>query len=316
MNILVTGGSGFIGSRLVGVLLEAGHSVKIFDKNPSKAYPELVILGDMRDAAAVCKAVAGMDVVYHLAAEHADDVRPISLYEDVNVGGAENLVKALENAGINRVIFTSSVAVYPLNAGNPDEDSEIAPFNPYGHSKNKAEEVIKGWVAKDANRSLTFVRPAVVFGEDNRGNVYNLLKQLHSKRFVMIGDGHNKKSMGYVGNIVKFLEFCMKLDNGLHVFNYADKPDLSTAELVTIANKAFGRAENSHLKMPYWFGIMGGCMLDVVARITGKKFPISAIRIKKFCSDTTVSADRVAKTGFKAPFSFTEAFNRTIKSEF
>ena len=62
-----------------------------------------------------------IDAVYHLAAEHRDDVRPTSLYHEVNVGGAENIVYALEKNGINKLIFTSTVAVYGLNSGEPDD---------------------------------------------------------------------------------------------------------------------------------------------------------------------------------------------------
>lgn len=136
MKILVTGGSGFIGTRPVGELLKADHQVTIFDKNNGSKYPEFTVVDDIREKDALIKAVTGHDVIYHLAAEHADDVRPISLYHDVNVEGAKNLIAAANNAGINKIIFTSSVAVYPLSAGEPDEDSQAAPFNEYGKSKD------------------------------------------------------------------------------------------------------------------------------------------------------------------------------------
>jgi len=141
MKILVTGGSGFCGTRLVGKLLKAEHRVTIFDKAQSKTFPELVRLGDVRDAKALQQAVAGHDFIYHLAAEHRDDVRPHSLYDDVNVGGARNLVTAAENEGVHRIVFTSSVAVYPLDALTPDERSRPQPFNRYGQSKHEAEKV-------------------------------------------------------------------------------------------------------------------------------------------------------------------------------
>ncbi|MCK4998845.1 MAG: NAD-dependent epimerase/dehydratase family protein, partial [Anaerohalosphaera sp.] len=316
MNVLVTGGSGFIGTRLVSLLIEAGHDVSIFDKNPSQHFADRVILADVRDVEVLTKAVTGSDVVYHLAAEHHDNVRPISLYDDVNVGGAKNLVKAMESVGVEKLIFTSSVAIYPLNAGEPTEDSTIAPFNPYGQSKYEAEKIFRDWAEKSDDRSLTIIRPAVVFGEDNRGNVYNLLKQIHSGRFRMIGRGQNKKSMGYVGNITQFMLDCLKLDSGVHIFNYADKPDLKTNELIHIVKEAFGKNGQSSFVIPYPIGMLAGYSFDLLSLITRKKFSISSIRIKKFCADTTVSADRVIAFGFKAPYTFEEALKRTIKSEF
>jgi nucleoside-diphosphate-sugar epimerase len=316
MRILVTGGSGFIGTRLVCELLKAGHQVTIFDKNTSSQYPNRVIIGDVRDKGTLVKAVAGHNVVYHLAAEHADDVRPTSLYHDVNVGGTQNLIAAVNNSGANKIIFTSSVAVYPLNAGEPDEDSKVAPFNEYGKSKYEAEKVFTEWVAEDDSRSLTLIRPCVIFGEDNRGNVYNLLSQICKKRFIMIGSGQNKKSIGYVGNIVEFLMFCLDFRPGFKLFNYADKPDITTNELIGIAKNAFGRNGDSELHITYSIGLLGGLAFDLLARISGKSFPISSIRIKKFCADTTISTNRLLETGFKSPYTLKQALEQTIKSEF
>lgn len=80
---------------------------------------------------------------------------------------------------------------------------------------------------------MTIIRPTVIFGERNRGNVYNLLKQIGSGRFLMVGKGTNYKSMAYVGNIVAFIKY--NLDNvsiGYNVYNYIDKPDLNMNDLV------------------------------------------------------------------------------------
>ena len=141
MNILITGGSGFIGTRLVDDLLKEGHDITIFDKVESTKYPEVTTIGDVRDVEALTKACKGMDVVYNLAAEHADDVSPKSLYAEVNVGGAKNVVEAVKANDIKRIVFTSSVAIYGLNRGTPNESMEAQPFNEYGRSKNDAEKV-------------------------------------------------------------------------------------------------------------------------------------------------------------------------------
>jgi len=316
MKILVTGGSGFIGTRLVGELLRAGHQVTIFDKAMSSKYPEYTVIGDVRDKNVLIKATASHDIIYQLAAEHADDVRPISLYHDVNVGGAKNLIAAANNAGVNNIIFTSSNAVYPLNIIMPDEESEVAPFNKYGQSKLEAEKVFKEWALGDNDRSLIIIRPVVIFGEENRGNVYNLLLQIYTSRFVKVSPGHNKKSMGYVGNIASFLSFCLNLDKGFYIFNYADKPDITMAELVKITKTVLRKKANNRFYIPYPIALVGGYIFDLLAHISGKNFPISAIRIKKFCADTAVSANRLLETGFKPPYSVRQALERTIKTEF
>ena len=158
MNILVTGGSGFIGSRLVHDLLMEGHTVKIFDKVNSNNYPELVTIGDVRDVSALTDVSKGMDVIYNLAAEHADDVTPLSLYADVNVGGADNVVSAVRANNIKHIVFTSSVAIYGLNRGEPDESFEAKPFNEYGITKYEAEKIFLEWEKEDTMNSLIIVR--------------------------------------------------------------------------------------------------------------------------------------------------------------
>jgi GlcNAc-P-P-Und epimerase len=305
MNIVVSGGSGFIGTRLVEELLSAGHVVRIFDKRPSSQFPELVTIGDVRDAAALTTATRGADAVYQLAAEHADDVSPVSLYYDVNVGGARNTVTAAVANGIERLVFTSSVAIYGLDRGTPAENCDPQPFNDYGRSKLEAEEIFGEWATGDSARSMTVVRPVVVFGEGNRGNVFNLIDQIRRGRFLMVGAGRNRKSMAYVGNVAPFLAHAVGLGQGHHVFNYADKPDLSVAELVSAVRAELG-LRPSFLRLPYFVGLAGGAALDVIAKLTGRTFPISTVRVRKFCGETTVDASRAHALGLKPRYTLSD----------
>jgi nucleoside-diphosphate-sugar epimerase len=316
MNILVTGGSGFIGTNLVADLLKEGHSVTIYDKQKSGTYPDLCVIGDVRDKKKLADSVRGVDAIYHLAAEHRDDVQPTSLYYEVNVGGAENLVYALKKNNVKRLIFTSTVAVYGLNAGEPDEESTIRPFNDYGKSKYKSETILHSWVDSDLTNCLITVRPTVIFGVKNQGNVYNLLHQLSSGKFIMVGKGLNRKSMGYVLNLTKFLVDLLKFPPGPFVYNYADKPDLSMDELIQIFYNTIGGNNRVNLRIPYPIGLMGGYCYDILAKITGKTYPISSIRIKKFCADTVINTDKLQQTGFTPSYTLAEGLNRMIKSEF
>jgi len=316
MNILVTGGSGFIGTNLVTDLLKEGHKVTIYDKQKSETYPDHCIVGDIRDKEKLTRSMRGVDVVYHLAAEHRDDVHPASLYYEVNVGGAENIICALKKNDVNRLIFTSTVAVYGLNSGTPNEESPIKPFNDYGKSKYKAETIFSKWADADNRNCLITVRPTVIFGEKNRGNVYNLLHQLSSGNFIMVGKGTNRKSMGYILNLTSFLATLPKAAPGKIVYNYADKPDLCMNELIKIFHHTLGKNSMNNFRIPYALGLMGGYCYDILAKITGKTYPISSIRIKKFCADTVVNASKLKKTGFIPSYTLSEGLIRMIKSEF
>ena len=311
--ITIIGGSGFVGSFLIKEL--DSHNVKNIDKNSSPFFDNITINGDIRNLDEI-KIPKGTESVVLLAAEHRDDISPTSLYYDVNVQGTKNVLKAMDNAGVKNIIFTSSVAIYGLNKTNPDENQPEDPFNHYGKSKWQAEQVIKAWYDNDPGRkSITIIRPTVIFGERNRGNVYNLFKQISSARFLMIGDGKNKKSMAYIGNIVAFIkERLESLELGLNIYNYSDKPDLTMKELVSFIEKKMNLSMPK-FKIPFWFGMLVGYLYDFANFFLNKKSVISSVRVKKFCATTQFNAEKV-NTIFEPPYSLLDGLNMTIEQEF
>jgi len=316
-KIAVIGGSGFIGTRLVALLLDAGHQVKIIDKQDSASYPELRVAGDVRNLDDLLSTCAGCDVIFNLAAEHKDDVRPVSLYDDVNVQGARNVCEAAAQLGINRIVFTSTVAIYGFSEKELDEQTDIGYINDYGRTKYEAEQVFLEWVRGSGERSLRVVRPTAVFGEGNRGNVYNLIRQLGRKHFVMVGNGENRKSIAYVGNVSAFLVFLMGLEGDqVEVFNYADKPDLKMSELVPLVREVFGYGASLPLKLPRWLIYPAAAVLDGIAVLTNKSFPVSRVRIHKFCSNSQFSTERMREAGFEPRFDLRDALRTTIRAEF
>ncbi len=307
MKVAITGGSGFIGSRLIEDLKKDGHEIVIVDK----AHSVPVNILDQEKLNVAC---AGCDTIIHLAAAHRDDIFPRSIYYEENGQGTLNVTKAAEINGIKRIIFTSTVAVYALNSGTPDENSPVEPFNDYGKSKLEAEEYIRTWAEKEAGRIATIIRPVVVFGENNRGNVYNLINQISNGKFLMIGRGDNKKSMAYVGNVAAFIKHCLK-ESSSNLYNYADKPDLKTNELIETIYKKLEKTKPS-LTIPYWFGMLAGFGFDVLAKITRRTFPISSIRIQKFCADTSVASDKKNQTRFKPQYSLSDGIERMVSHDF
>lgn len=308
MKIAMTGGSGFIGTRLIQTLKADGHDVKIIDIAHNQ--PIDILHQDKLDAAC-----AGCDAIYHLAAAHRDDIFPRSEYYEVNGQGTQNVIDAAQKNGIKKIIFTSSVALYALNSGTPTETSPVNPFNDYGKSKLQAEENLYKWASASPENSVTIVRPVVVFGENNRGNVFNLISQIVAGRFIMIGSGKNKKSMAYIGNVAAFLKSRLSSQENLEIFNYADKPDFNMNDLTDVIYNGLGKTKPK-FKIPYVIGITAGYMLDIVARLTKKTFPISAIRVQKFCADTTVNADKAHASGFVPEFHLNEGVSRMIKHDF
>lgn len=320
MNIAVIGGSGFIGTSLVKNLISKGHRVTIIDKEPSKTFPDLCMKGDVCHQAVVTRALneAKPDVIFHLAAEHRDDVKPTSLYYDVNVGGAENICRSAEKLNITRIIFISSVAVYgPTVKGEAAADESKTPYptSDYGHSKLQAEDIFRNWQRKDqAARKLSIIRPAAVFGPDSKGNVHALITQIAKKQFALIGNGQNKKSLAYLGNLVGFLSFILDHPEKDGIYNYVDEPTPTTRQLVMTIGKAIHGDQYRLTAVPGFVGYMGGMAAEIVTFFIGKTFPLTRERAKKFCADTHFTAKKALSTGFKPPYDHSKAIKAKAKS--
>ena len=317
MIISVIGGSGFIGTRLVKRLRSTEDArVKIFDKAPSNAHNDLVHIGDVRSVEQLRNFFPSNSVIINLAAEHRDDVRPLSLYDEVNVVGAKNICTVARERRVKTIIFTSTVAVYGFAPLGTDESGNITPFNDYGRTKYEAELVFKAWQAEaPTERTLVIIRPTVVFGEQNRGNVYNLLRQIASGKFVMLGHGENRKSIAYVENVAAFIEYSMSFKPGVHVYNFIDKPDFTMNSLVANVNRILGRPEKIGFRLPFVVGYAIGKSFDLVAALTGKKFAISSIRVKKFCANSVYNT-AIDKIGFVPPVPLEIALAQTVRYEF
>ena len=314
-KVAVIGGSGFVGSKLIQELgTEQCYNI---DKNQSPFFPKITRIKNICDKSLEEYINKETTQIVLLAAEHRDDVSPTSLYYDVNVEGTKKVLSAMDLLKIKHIVFTSSVAVYGLNKENPDEDHPADPFNHYGKSKWQAEEVLRKWYNEDPNnRTLTILRPTVIFGERNRGNVYNLLKQIASGKFLIIGSGMNKKSMAYVGNVTAFLQHCLSIhEPGYRVYNYIDKPDLNMNELVYLVRNKLDQTTNT-VRIPQFIGMLGGYCFDFLSWISRSNFTISSVRVKKFCATTQFDATRVNKLGFNAPFTLTEGLEGTLQYEF
>src|SRR5215831_15327754 len=154
MRIFLTGGSGFIGSRLAPLAIEAGHAVTVVTpiNTPaeralcdalSKAGIKLVI-APLEDSAVIARELQGHDVVIHLAAAQHEAEQPESYFHRINVDGTRSLLELAAKTGVRRFVHGSTIGVYGSAAsGSLDELSPLAPDNPYGRTKAAAEQVVR-----------------------------------------------------------------------------------------------------------------------------------------------------------------------------
>jgi len=190
-TLLVTGGSGYFGTLLVEQALAAGHRVRIFDLNPPASSGAEFVQGDVRDRAAVRAAADGVDVVLHNVAQ-VPLARDRHLFEAVNVGGTANVLLAARDAGVSKVVHTSSSAVFGIPETNPvTELTPPRPLEAYGRAKLQAELLCHD--AEAAGLDVTIVRPRTILGHGRLGIMAILFEFVAEGAPVyVLGSGDNR----------------------------------------------------------------------------------------------------------------------------
>jgi UDP-glucose 4-epimerase len=221
MRVLVTGGAGFIGSHLVERLLAEGHTVRVLDDFSSGRHENLafakpgapleIIEGDIRAARAVAEAVAGMDVVFHEAAlvSVPRSVEDPEISCDINAHGTARVFDAARRAGVRRIVFASSAAVYGDTATLPVSEREpVRPLSPYGLDKLYAEQLAAIHHALYGLEAVP-LRYFNVFGpRQDPSSAYSgvisifVTRLLEAAPITIHGDGEQTRDFVYVADVV------------------------------------------------------------------------------------------------------------------
>lgn len=190
---LVTGGSGYFGSLLVAELRARGRRVRVLDLVDADDRPDDVefVRGDIRSTADVRAAVDGVDVVFHNVAQ-VPLARDRELFDSVNVGGTETLLRAAEDARVRKVVHTSSSAVFGVPAANPvTRATRPSPAEAYGRAKHEGELLCRAAVSRGLD--VTIVRPRTILGHGRLGIFGILFDWIADGAAVpVLGDGSNR----------------------------------------------------------------------------------------------------------------------------
>lgn len=206
MKALVTGGGGFLGRRLVELLIEQGDEVTVVARSE---YPEIAALGarcvqaDLRDKGALVNAVQGNDVVFHAASLTGFwGKRGANDYWAVNVDGTLNLLEVMEAVGVPRLVYTStpSVVGYAHDVANGAQDLPYAEQHEsvYPESKAEAEREVLG--ANSPGLATVALRPHLIFGPRDNHLVPRLVERAAAGKLPIVGDGQNKVDVTFVDN--------------------------------------------------------------------------------------------------------------------
>ena len=201
-TVLVTGGSGYFGSIVVERCLARGDRVRVLDLNRSSTPGAESILADVRDLPAVRAASDGVDVVFNNVAQ-VPLARDRHLFGSVNVTGTANVLLAARDAGVAKVVHTSSSAVYGIPERNPvDEGSPARPLEAYGRAKLEAEEVCRR--AADDGLDVTIIRPRTILGHGRLGLMAVLFELVSSGAPVFVFDGgHNRYQLVHADDLTE-----------------------------------------------------------------------------------------------------------------
>lgn len=319
--ILVTGATGAVGPRVVHALHDAGHCIRTLslDDPPAGLLPDGVEVcrGDVTDPAAVGAAMQGIEAVVHMAALLHIVNPPAALrekYERINVGGTATAADAAAKAGVKRLVFFSTIAVYGNTLGQIlTEDSPPRPGTFYAQTKLAAERIVLDARRSDGQPIGTVLRFAAIYGSRIKGNYPRLLQSLAHGRFIPIGDGRNRRTLIYDRDAARAAVVAVRHPAAAgKIFNVSDGQFHTLSEIIATMCEALGRTLPP-LTLPVGPVRWAAGVLEDTARLIGRKSPIIRATIDKYTEDVAVDSRRIqTQLGFAPQFDLATGWRETI----
>lgn len=311
---IIFGGSGYIGRNMLAVFLEENLfteyiicDIRVLNgfENESKVRFEDC---DVRNQ--IHLEVKDLDAssswIFNFAAVHREPGHDYKEYFDTNIPGAENINSFARKTGIKNIFFTSSIAPYGKSLHKRTESSTLYPETAYGISKAMAEQIHKQWLAEDESRRLIIVRPSVIFGPKDPGNVYRMIKALKKGTFVLPNGGKVIKAYGYIFGLVESMVFTMKKKDPLIIYNYAENPLVPLNEMVNIVKREF-KYNKPTLKLSVNFLSVLAFFLQIASKISGKATDIHPVRVRKAGFPTNIEPKYLLNHNFEFKYDFKNA---------
>jgi dihydroflavonol-4-reductase len=321
-RILVTGGSGFIGSRLALLASQQDHALTVVTavNNASERArcDELLTAGvtvveaSLEDDNALRGALAGHDTVVHLAAAQHEAERPESYFHRVNVEGTRRLLELARGARVRRFVHGSTIGVYGSSASGSmlDERSPLSPDNAYGRTKAAAESVVRD---QHADMEYCIVRISETYGPGDM-RLLKLFRGVLSGRYLTVGDGNNEHQLIYVDDLVQgLLAACVAPAANAATIVLAGTERLTTNAMVAAIGAAVGsRRRVRHA--PLWPFLMLAYAMERTFAPLGLKPPLHRRRLDFFRKSFRFSPAAAEQLlGFRASTSFADGASRTAQ---
>lgn len=317
MKALVTGGNGFIGLNLVESLALDGIDVRVLDRKTDgleKLKVKIEIINnDLSDMRSLHKLLDGVEIVYHLAAEHLAVSAPDQNYVNTNVGGTDNLLKASLLAGVKRFVHCSTSGVHGHISEPPADESY--PFNPTNiYEKTKLEgEKHALTFCNETGLPVTVIRPAYVYGPGDP-RIIKMIQMIKNKKFLMVGDGSNLRHPIYIGDLIKSFKLCTRTDKSIgQVYIIAGEKAVPLLEMVTKIAEAV-EVKPPFISIPVWLAKTASNVIEPVFRLINKEPPISHRRLGFFLNSYEYDISKARKDfGYNPEFGLEKGLKMTVK---
>lgn len=309
-NILITGANGFVGRALCQRLLTEGLDVRGAIRTDAQrlgmpAGVAVVAVGDINQSTPWMEALAGIDVVVHLAArvhvmaEKASD--PLAIFREVNVSGAESLARQAAASHVRRFVYISTLKIHGESSSRPlTEEDEALPGDPYSVSKWEAERALRR-VAVETGMDVVIIRPPLVYGPHVKANFLYLLKLIDSGIPLPLGAVSNMRSFVYLGNLVDAVTVAISHPGACgQPFLVSDGHDVSTRQLIASMASTMGKP------LRLWSIPTG--FLRFLGTLCGRQGEID-----RLTGSLTVDISRIKeRLGWQPPYSMMHGLQDTI----
>ncbi len=323
MNVLVTGAAGFLGGHLVDMLVERGDEVRAMVR-PGEATGHLgslkqvkIVYGDMTDSDSLQRAVKGVRRVYHVAAR-TGPWGPESAYLAVNVLGLAELIRAASNAGVQRIIHTSSITVYGhhLRGLVTEEYPCHVEDNPYSRTKVAGERLITDLV-KRYHAPIVIVRPAWIYGPRDSNSFARFVALVESGRSFLIGSGTNIVPLVHVRDVAQGLIKAGDAgDEAIgRFYTLADDRPVTQAQYLNAIADALGVPHVSR-HLPYSALYTAGRVAEVLWQLLGRAAPppITTYGITLLGGDQRFSIEKARRElGYVPTYDITSGVNEGVR---
>lgn len=277
MNVAVTGGAGFIGSKLAERLLDEGREVIVIDNLSSgrkKNIPDDAEFHkiDLNNSEEIEKVLEDVERVYHLAANSDVQVQNDNRRKDIDEGflATRNLLEAMKNSDVNDIVFTSSSTVYgeDVEIPTPEDYGPMEPISLYGATKLSAESLISAYCHSFGFKAIVLRLANIIGGKSPKGVTYDFVKKLEndSSELEVLGNGKQKKSYIHVDDCIDaILQTSRNRENIFEVYNVGNRDSVSVTRIAEVVIDEFGSDSEIHYTggEKGWAGDVPVMLLDI-----------------------------------------------------